>query len=182
MRAERISAAADDAFVAGDVTRTRALVDVVLHGSAPAQARGQALFTLGMLEQYAGSVPRSIDHLSAACDLLDGLLLVRALAELALANFRLNNLGAITGCADRLSNVADRSEPEQRLLADFTAGMSLIFRGDPEAGGTKLAEVRSLALSDELRDEPRVLLPIGPLPRLRGRDRRRHGGGLLASG
>ena len=51
------------------------LVDRVLAEDAPDRARGEALFTLGMLEQYAGSVPRSVEHLDDASDLLDGPLL-----------------------------------------------------------------------------------------------------------
>jgi DNA-binding CsgD family transcriptional regulator len=160
LAAERFAAAAEDAFVAGDVARTRALADRVLGGSAPARARGRALFTLGMLEQYAGSVPRSVDHFSAACDLLDGLPLVRALSELASAQFRLNELAAITEHADRLASVVDRSDPEQRLLADFARGVSLMLQGEPEPAGAAFAEVRALALSEELRDEPRALLPM----------------------
>ncbi|HWM74501.1 MAG TPA: LuxR family transcriptional regulator [Nocardioides sp.] len=158
LAAERLAAAAEDAFVAGDVVRTRVLVERVLRGPTPQRARGRALFTLGMLEQYAGSVPRSVEHLSSACDLLDGLPLVRALAELATAQFRMNDLEALAGCADRLGGAADLSDPEQRLLAAFVEGVSLMLRGEPDEGGARLAEVRSLALSDELRDEPRALL------------------------
>ena len=44
----------------------RALADRVLAGGAPGPARGEALFTLGMLEQYAGSVPRSVEYLHEA--------------------------------------------------------------------------------------------------------------------
>ncbi len=159
LAAERLAAAAEDAFVAGDVIRTRALVDRVLDGAAPAQARGRALFTLGMLEQYAGSVPRSIEHLSAACDLLDGPPLVRALAELAQAAFRLNHFETIPGCADRIAEAADDADPEQHLLAAFTEGLALTLRGETDAAA-RFAEVRSLALSEELRHEPRVLLPM----------------------
>jgi DNA-binding CsgD family transcriptional regulator len=158
LSAQRLAAAAEDAFLAGDVARTRALVDRTLAAPAPASARGQALYTLGMLEQYAGSIPRSVNHLAAACDLLDGLRLVRALSELANARFRLNELGAIEVCADRIDLVADRTDPEQRLLADFTRGVSLVLRGEPETGRRKLAAVRDLALSEELRHEPRALL------------------------
>ena len=54
----RLAAAADDAFVAGDVARTRRLVGRLLSStSASDPARGRALFTLGMVEQYAGSEP-----------------------------------------------------------------------------------------------------------------------------
>lgn len=158
LAAERVAAAAEDSFLAGDVARTRALVDRVLSGPAPAQARGRALFTIGMLEQYAGSVPESVRHLAAACNVLTGLPLVRALNELALARFRLNQLAAIAECADRIDARADRSNPEQRLLASFTVGLSLILRGDPEAGLEQLADVQVLALSEDLRHEPRALL------------------------
>ena len=157
---QRLAAAAEDAFVAGDVVRTRALVARVLDGSTPV-ARGHALFTLGMLEQYAGSVPLSVDHLTAACDLLEGVLLVRALAEQTLARFRLNDLAGIGDCADRIDAMADRTDPEQRLLADFTGGVSLMLRGDPEAGRARLADARALALSEDLRHDPRALLLLG---------------------
>lgn len=158
LAAQRLAAAAEDAFIAGDVTRTKALVTRVLAAPAPASARGQALFTLGMLEQYTGSVHASAGHLAAACDLLEGLVLVRALNELALVWFRLNHLAGMAECAGRIAVVADRADPEQRLLADFTEGVSLVLVGDPDAGREKLAEVRALALSEQLRHEPRAVL------------------------
>ena len=158
LSAQRLAEAAEDAFVAGDVARTRALVDQALSGSPPPPARGRALYTLGMLEQYAGSVPMSADHLAAACDQLDGPLLVRALAELAQVRFRLNDPGGIAECADRIAVAADRTDAEQRLLTDFTEGVSLMLRGEPESSYMKLAAVRVLALSDELRHDPRALL------------------------
>ena len=99
LAARRLAAAAQDAFLAGDVERVRALVDRVLAEDAPERARGEALFTLGMLEQYAGSVPRSVEHLADASDLLDGPLRVRALAELAVARFRLNDVAGMVECA-----------------------------------------------------------------------------------
>jgi DNA-binding CsgD family transcriptional regulator len=156
--AEHLSAAAEDAFLAGDVSRTRELVDRVLGAPAPAAARGRALYTLGMLEQYAGSMSRSADHLAGASDLLDGRLLAHGLTELANVRFRLNDIEGIDACADRLDLVADRTDPEQRLLADFTRGVLLMLRGESVAGRAKLAVVRDLALSEELRHEPRALL------------------------
>lgn len=158
LAAQHFAAAAENAFLAGDVERTRALVERVLAGPSPAPARGQALFTLGMLEQYAGSMIRSADHLAEACDLLDGRLLAHALTELANVRFRLNDFAGIDVCADRLDLVVDRADPEQRLLADFTRGVSLMLRGESDAGRQKLALVRELALSEELRHEPRALL------------------------
>ena len=155
---ERLVAAAEDAFLAGDVTRTRILAARALAASAADGVRGHALFLLGMLEQYAGSVPRSVEHLVAATDLLGGVQLVRALAELALARFRLNDLDGIAECAARLDAVADATDPEQRLLASFTSGVTATLRGELEAGLARLAEVRALAVSGDLDDDPRALL------------------------
>lgn len=155
---ERLAAAAEDAFLAGDVTRTRDLVARVSESSAPREVRGRALFVLGMLEQYAGSVPRSVEHLAAAADLLEGVQLVRALTELAMARFRLNELDGIAEAAARIDGVADLTDPEQRLLARFTSGVAAMLRGDLETGLAWLTEVRVLAVSGELEDDPRAPL------------------------
>ena len=156
--AERLAAAAEDAFVAGDLDRTRALVDRVLSGSSSDSARGRALFTLGMVEQYAGSVPLAADHLSAACAVLDGEPLVRALTELALAQFRLNDFGGLAECAERIEAAADLVDPEQRLPALFVGGVARALVGDYETAMPMLTEVTNLALSEELRHNPRALL------------------------
>lgn len=154
----RLAAAAEDAFLAGDVTRTRALVARVSESSAPREVRGRALLVLGMLEQYAGSVPRSVEHLAAAADLLDGVQQVRALAELANGRFRLNQLDRIAETAARIDAAADPSDPEQRMLASFTSGVAAMLRGDIEAGLARLREVRALAVSGDLDDDPRAPL------------------------
>jgi hypothetical protein len=95
--AERLATAVNDAFLAGDVERTRALAARVLDGPAGRAARAQVLYTLGVLEQYAGSVPRAAELLSAAAKLADGPQRVWALAELGNTRFRLNDLA---GCAE----------------------------------------------------------------------------------
>ena len=55
--AARRAAAAYDAFVGGDVTGPAAGRLVLDRDDCPEQARATAGFALGMLEQYAGSVP-----------------------------------------------------------------------------------------------------------------------------
>ncbi len=127
-------------------------------GSASDPARGHVLFTLGVVEQYAGSVPRSADHLSAACAVLEGAPLVRALTELAMARFRLNDFGGVAQCAKRIDAVADLTDPEQRLPALFTGGVARVLAGDHEAAQPMLTEATTLALSEELRHDPRALL------------------------
>lgn len=158
LAARRLAAAAQDAFVAGDVVRVRALVDRVLAEGAPERVRGEALFTVGLLEQYAGSVPRSVEHLADASDLLDGPPRVRALAELAMARFRLNDVAGMVDCARRIEAVADPTDLEQQLLTAFTGGVVLVLTGDPAAGAARLADVRRLADLPALRHDARALL------------------------
>lgn len=160
LAAQRLAAAAHDAFLAGDVERVRRLAARVLASGASASTRGEVLFTSGMLEQYAGSVPSSVVHLREATSLLDGVMLVRALHELGMACFRLNDVAGITDCARRIDQVADPSSAEQKLLGHFTGGFALVLAGDFEQGTARLTELRRLADLPELRHDARVLLSM----------------------
>ena len=60
-----------------------------------------------MLEEYAGSVPASVELLTSAAGRLDGEQRTEALAELALARFRLNDVAGVAGCATAIGAVAD---------------------------------------------------------------------------
>jgi tetratricopeptide (TPR) repeat protein len=131
-----------DAFLAGDVERTRALAARVLDGPAGRAARAQVLSTLGVLEQYAGSVPRAAELLATAAELADGSQRVWALAELGHTRFRLG-------------------DPGQRALAEFARGIALTVGGDPAAGRPLLADVLELLQSPPLRDDPRYLIHLG---------------------
>jgi DNA-binding NarL/FixJ family response regulator len=158
--AERLAAAVGDAFLAGDVERTRTLAARVLDGPAGRAARAQVLFTLGVLEQYAGSVPRAAELLAAAAELADGAQRVWALAELGNTRFRLNDLAGVGDVADRLAEAADRRDPGQRALAEFARGVVLTVGGDPAAGRPLLADVLELLQSPALRDDPRYLINL----------------------
>jgi hypothetical protein len=52
-----------------------------------------------------------VEHLSAASFVLDGPALVRALTELGVAHFRLNDLAGLAHCGQRIDAVADRPTP-----------------------------------------------------------------------
>ena len=119
-----LAIAAADAFAAGDTGRTRALAARVLNAPGDDRALGLAQFTLGMLEEYAGSVPASVELLASAAARLDGAERTEALAELALARFRLNDVAGVIGCAMRIGAVADTDDPRQLMLADFTRGFA----------------------------------------------------------
>jgi tetratricopeptide (TPR) repeat protein len=160
LAAERLAAAVGDAFLAGDIERTRALAARVLEGPAGRAARAQVLFTLGVLEQYAGSVPRAAELLAAAAELADGPQRVWALAELGNTRFRLNDLAGVGEIADRLAETADPGDPGQRALAAFARGVTLTVTGDPAAARPLLTDVLELLQSPPLRDDPRYLINL----------------------
>ena len=82
-----------------------------------------------MLEQYAGSVPQSVEYLDEASYLLEGPALVRDLTELALARFRLNDFSGIADCSRRIDTVADPND------AGAAADGRLLRWGSTPAGG-----------------------------------------------
>lgn len=156
--AARLARASQDAFLAGDLARTRRLVDRVLSTPATEQTRGHAVFTLGMLEQYAGSVIRASDLLDQACATLRGAELIEALTERSLVAFRLSDVAAVAECALRIEAAADVNDPAQLLRAHFTIGLARFLAADYEGAATLLGPVTELALSDPLREDPRALL------------------------
>jgi DNA-binding CsgD family transcriptional regulator len=158
--AERLAAATEEAVLAGDVARARRLADRVLAGTATPSARSRVLFGTGVLEEYAGSVPRAAALLDAAAADADGSQLVQVLAELVFTHFRLGNVADLVECATRLGDVADRDDPGQRLLADFTGGAAHFLRGDAVAGLALLSDVVTQATPSVLRSDPRYLLPV----------------------
>ena len=160
LAAERLAAAVADAFLAGDVERARELAARVLAGPAGRVARAQVLLTQGVLEQYAGSVPRAAELLAAAAELADGPQLVWALAELGNTRFRLNDLAGVGEAADRLAEAADPGDPGQRALACFARGVALTVGGDPAAGSLLLTEALELLQSPALGDDPRYLVNL----------------------
>src|SRR5215207_5242422 len=160
LAAERLAAAVADAFLAGDVERARELAARVLAGPAGRVARAQVLLTQGVLEQYAGSVPRAAELLAAAAELADGPQLVWALAELGNTRFRLNDLAGVGEAADRLAEAADPDDPGPRALACFARGVALTVGGDPAAGSLLLTETLELLQSPALGDDPRYLVNL----------------------
>lgn len=157
-RADWLAAAAADAFLAGDTARVRSLAARVLDSTAaqPA-ARGQVLFTLGMVEQYAGSVPRALELLAPAVELVHPRSRTRAIAELALARFRLNDVAGMAECAAAIWSTVQAEDPLQPMLADFTRGVSAVLGGDPVGGAVLLTAVIARIGVPPLRDEPQSL-------------------------
>jgi DNA-binding CsgD family transcriptional regulator/tetratricopeptide (TPR) repeat protein len=172
-----LAAATEEAVLAGDAERARRLSRRVLAGAAPPSARSRVLFSTGVLEQYAGSVPRAAGLLDEAAADAEGAALVQVLAELVLTYFRLGDVAQLVDRAGRLDRVADRDDPGQRVLADFTGGLARLLTGDAAGGlalmgdvvtGTSLATLRSdprhimlVALASGFLGDPRKTLALG---------------------
>ena len=121
-----------------------------------------------MLEEYAGSVPvpSSFSRLPLSGSTV--LHRTRALAELALARFRLNDMAGVAECAARIHQAADHNDPEQRMLSVFTRGVAATLGGDLAAGRVLLARRHRQISVPPLRDDPRSLLFLGLAGRIPG--------------
>ena len=159
LSAQRLAAAVEDAALAGDVSRARALATELLDGDADKRSRGRALAALGILEQCTGSIPRAAQLFAEAAEQLDGQLRVQVLAELAMEKHRLGDYAGVTAVAAEMDLVADRNDPHQRLLSDFFGGVAALSDGDGERGRSLLTSAFELYRSEpELGDEPRYLV------------------------
>jgi DNA-binding NarL/FixJ family response regulator len=173
LAAQRLVAAVEDAALAGDVTRARALVDRLLASDATDERiRGRALASLGILEQCTGSIPRAAQQLAEAARHTDGQLRVRVLAEVAMEQHRLGDYAGQCATADEIAAVADRADPHQLVLSLYFGGFSALVNGDHEHGRALLKDALELYATDPaLADEPRYLVPallatgwLGPTP------------------
>ncbi len=156
--ADLTARAAEDAFVAGDVTRARALAQRVLADTVDPGIRGRALTTLGVLEVSTGSVPRAVELLASAVEVAEGPALTHALTELSLARFRLSDLPGIADCAARMALTSDRDDPVQRLQSDFVGAVATAVSDEPGEVHQMMTGVISQIADPPLRDDPRSLV------------------------
>ncbi|MGY1755097.1 AAA family ATPase [Blastococcus sp. SYSU D01042] len=165
--------AVHDALLAGDVTRVRRLAGEVLAGPAEPAARGQVLWCLGELEQYAGSVPAAEGLLREAADTAEGHDRLRALGSLAFVGYRLGARETVTRAAAEIRSLADPEDPEHAVLADFTEGSALGFAGRwAEARAPSLRALERLEGDPRLRHDPRFLVMALLAPFWAGEPRR----------
>ena len=157
-RSQRLAAATDDAYVAGDAARVRRLASEVLVSGAEPVPRARVLVALGMLEQHHGTVARSRELLEQAAELATGRLLMRTLCELVHICHFVDDAAGVTAAADRAAAVADRRDPEQAMLATYLSGAARVIEGRPDMGAPLVHRAIELLESDpELRDDPRHL-------------------------
>lgn len=155
----RLAAAVEDAFLAGDLARTRTLGERLLAAATHPPARAAALFNLGLLEEFAGSVARAAALQREAADLGTGRLRARALAQLTMLHYRLDDPAGMLSAAASLVDVADSADPEQRMLAAYSLGAANVFGGDLTTGHALMYNAKELLEGDTtLREDPRHLL------------------------
>lgn len=156
---ERLAAAVEDAALAGDVARARALAQRLLAGPADRSCRGRALASLGVLEQCTGSLTRAEQLLTQAAELTDGQQRVRVLAELAMVRHRLGDSAGIVAAARDMADVCDPVDPHQRFLGQYFDGVAALMLGDYEVGRSSMAAAMQLLVSEpDLRDDTRYLI------------------------
>ena len=159
LQGDRLAAATEDAYVAGDADRARRLAAEVLGSDAGADSRARVLLALGLLEWSHGPFARARELFEQASHLATGRLLVRTLCELFHTCHLLDDLDGMTAAADRAALVADRTDPEQAMLAAYLPGAARVNEGRPDLGAPLVHEAIELLESDPvLRDDPRHLM------------------------
>ena len=153
-----LSAAADDAFIAGDGDRARQLATQGLEADASRSARASMLTTLGMLELYGGTLRRARDQLWQAAELAEGRMLLRTLSELARVCYILDDRTGVNEIARRARSAADENDPEQAMLSSYLQGAAAVFAGEIELGAPYVRRAMMLLESEpSLHDDPRWL-------------------------
>lgn len=153
------AAAAEDALVAGDLQRARAMATRVTAEQEHREAHARALLVLGILEEYAGSVPRSRSLLTEAAECGRGLVRLRALGELAIVGYRLGDPAAMSSAATSMAAEVDSTDPEQQMLADYVQGAAAAFGGRwEECRPSMMRAVQLLESDPRLREDPRYLV------------------------
>ncbi len=159
LRGDWLAAATEDAYVAGDADRARRLAAEVLGSDVGADPRARALVALGLLEWSHGPFARAREHFEQAARLATGRLLVRTLCELFHTCHLLDDVEGMTAAADRAAAVADRTDPEQAMLAAYLPGAARVNEGRPDLGAPLIHQAIELLESDPvLRDDPRHLV------------------------
>jgi DNA-binding CsgD family transcriptional regulator len=169
-RVRMLFEAAEAAWLAGDARRTLALLDDPgLRVAGPElvpridRLRGQVAMRRGpVMDGY-----RLIVGASARIAEADPELAVVMLAEAVHGTFYAGDTAAMIAAAGRAAELAERHGSQRaRFFAMMAQGMALVADGQGGAGAKATREaVEILERSDELRDDPRLLVwaAIGPL-------------------
>ena len=163
-------AAADAAWLAGDVGRTVALLDEAqTHAAAPAVAaridhlRGQVALRCGPVMDGYPLIVGAAEQIAAA----DPELAVVMLAQAVYGCFYTGDTAAMLAAAERAVALANRQDSRRAtFFAAMARAIAMVAAGRGEAGAASARQaVAILEESDELRDDPGLLAwaALGPL-------------------
>ncbi|WP_031049744.1 helix-turn-helix transcriptional regulator [Streptomyces sp. NRRL F-5650] len=152
-RAERYTAAAEQALLAGRPEQARPLLDAARDRTAPAAVRGRAELVRGLLELGDGPVGDAHESLLLAASLLaadapaDAARAALAAADAAWA------AGDLSGCLATLAPGPFHRAAEAPGVRDHGAGMRALLEGRFDRAGTPLAHVVERGRTED-RPEP----------------------------
>jgi DNA-binding CsgD family transcriptional regulator len=163
-------AAADAAWLGGLAVRTSDLLDEAeLHAGDP-EVEISIEHLRGHIALHRGPVGEGQSILLAAGEkaaMIDPPRAVVILSEAVNACFYAGDAPVMRRTADRVARTARRcTDARSEFFATMTAGMTLVFTGDGDGGPELIRKaVALLERSDELRDDPRLLVwaAMGPL-------------------
>ncbi|HWX51652.1 MAG TPA: AAA family ATPase [Solirubrobacteraceae bacterium] len=169
-REELLFAAADAAWLSGDVLRTRTLLDdAQAHSAAPILAarmdhlRGQVAMRCGPVAEGYALIVGAAAQIAES----DPELAVVMLAQAVHGCFYTGDTPAMVAAAERAVALARGQDSRRaRFFAAMAQGMALVANGEGGAGAASARQaVEILERSDELRDDPVLLAwaALGPL-------------------
>lgn len=130
-RPDLLETAAEHAWRSGDTDTTVRLCDEVSRHRGP---HPRALALRGRVEHLGGRAVDAVALLREAASHWQGTqpaAAVDALADSFVAALLTGEADLLDRIADELGDLADRGDPVQRMLADYTRGVSLLYRHDP---------------------------------------------------
>jgi DNA-binding CsgD family transcriptional regulator len=169
-RADRLFAAADAAWLAGDGARTVALLEAARIHADDWILAARIDHLDGRVQMHRGPVMDGYPLIVSAADRIaeaDPDLAAEMLSDAVVGSFYAGDTPAMLAAAGRAVALAERNG--SRRASSFAAmaeGMALIADGQGEAGAAAVRRaVEILEASDDLRDDPRVLawVSLGPL-------------------
>jgi DNA-binding CsgD family transcriptional regulator len=153
-RVQRLAAAAQAAWDAGQPDRARDIIGQVLP-QATGQTRAQLLYLSGWIERIAGNLRKAFTLLVDAGDACtDPSLTIDILVQTVEAAAAIGDMGALTGLSQRARGISPADERDRFKIAAL-GGFARFYAGDYRQGQSLLAD--ALDTADTITD-PYVLM------------------------
>jgi DNA-binding CsgD family transcriptional regulator len=166
-RALLLYEAADAAWLGGRGDRALALLDEAAEGSDDEPLSVDIDHLRGHIALSRGPLSAGKRLLAAAADRAEAEAAVVMVAELVMAAFFAADPATMRAAGERAAALgAGNGAGRTAFFGRIAEGMALVFNGEGDRGAAAIREaVHILERSDELRDDPRLLVwaPMGPL-------------------